>query len=95
MGLHSRCIVPNLNLKDDRFPGALKSNKSHKGDDSFAELVNLQDHILKCAESHPLAGDMVPGSTREAAKNKLPGHLRDMCCIMAVVIRPETFDNNS
>ena len=92
MGLNSRNIVSNLSLKDDRFKEALKGNNIHKGDNSFVELVNRHAHILKCAESFPPAGNLVPDSTRETAKNKLSGYLRDMCCIMAVVIRQETFD---
>ena len=92
MGVQARNIVSTLTLKDDRFLEASKGNKSHRDDDLFAELVNLQKHIFKCAESYPPVGNLVPEETRQAAKNKMSGHLRDLCNIIAGVIRQETFD---
>ena len=84
--------MSSLSLKDDRFKEALKGNKSHRGDDSFAELADLKDHIFKCAESFPPAGSTVPRAALQAARNKIvrlsPRHVR----IMALVIRQETYD---
>ena len=91
MGLQSRNIVSNLSMKGDRFKEALKGNTSHNGDDSFAELVNLKDHIFKCAESFPPAGNLGE-ATRQAARNKMSGYLQDMCCILANGIRQETYE---
>jgi len=96
MGLNSRTILSSLASKDDRFKEALQGNKSTRGDDSFAHLADLKDHIFKCAEMIPPTGGIVSGaSTGQAtqdARNKLSGYLLDMCEVMALVIRQETYD---
>ena len=84
--------MSNLTLKNDRFLEALKGNKRHRDDDSFSEIVNLQDHIFKCAESYPPLGNLVSDEAQQAAKRKMSGHLLDLCNIMAGVIHQETFD---
>ena len=96
MGLHSRTILSSLTMKDDRFKEALKGNKTTRGDDSFAHLADLKDHIFKCAEIFPPTGSIISGaSTGQAtqdARNKLSGYLLDMCNVMASAIRQETYD---
>ena len=96
MGINSRGILPNLIAKDDRFKEALHGNKVTRGDDSFAELADLKEHIFKCAEIFPPAGSIVSGASTGAAtqdaRNKLSGYLLDMCNIIASAIRQETYD---
>ena len=96
MGINSRNILSSLIAKDDRFKEALHGNKITRGDDSFAELADLKDHIFKCAEIFPPAGSIVSGASTGAAtqdaRNKLSGYLLDMCNVMASVIRQETYD---
>ena len=59
-------------------------------DDSFAKLVNLQDHIFKCAETYPPPSAI--DQVRKEHRRKLSGYILEICSIVAGVIHQETFD---
>ena len=90
MGLHARRIVSGLASKVERYLEALKGKKVHMDDDSFAKLVNLQDHIFKCAETYPPPSAI--DQVRKEHRRKLSGYILEICSIVAGVIHQETFD---